>query len=999
MKTKRMAQINAGIFALVFAIILFLVWITVNDVASRASYRLAQAHARETMGNFMAQIGGDLALLQYVASSDAVREWFADEADEGKRRDAFDELLRIADRFQSTDFYIGIAASLNEYTFDLTTTIDGFVPYEQMSRDDPRDAWFFTLLEAENEYLFNIDIDKIEERWRIWINHEVVRNGETVGVLCASFRLDDILIGMFGDHGNDDRLAYIVDRYGYIHIGSTELVLFFELDEENVRVTDRNAELGAAVADFVAENGPLFDGNMLAIVPLRTGDYSIAAISAIPSSDWMLVTMYTSSAIFSTWDMVPIIVVFAIISVIIMYMFIKLSAFQARGYQQQALEKSKMLLETSPMLIEIWDEKLNFMECNTQLLKMFGLSSKEEYIERYVEFIPEFQPCGTDSQIKGLENTKKALEDGFIRYEWMRRLPNGEELPVEVTSFYIERDGVKQLVAYNHDLRPIKAAMKRERELEEQLEKQELDERIRLAFDAAPMCISWYSAEGKLLRCNNEALNMFGYSTEEALIDTVNERFWNFFPHYQPCGTPTIEMMNEMFKTAEVKGRITFDFTHLTISGQDLPTEVTLVRVDHFDTYIFIAYIRDLRQIRQLEQERIEALEESNRAKSRFLARMSHEIRTPLTAVMGISEVRLRKNDMSPDVKDGLMKIYSSSKTLLSIVNDILDFSKIESGKMPIVNQKYDVASLVADAAQLHLVYLHDKPVSFDMRVDENLPLYLVGDVLRIRQIINNLLTNAFKYTETGTVTLSIYAGNPVGRHVTINITIKDTGAGMTKEQIESLMHENEYTRLHEQEKPFVSGTGLGIPIVLSLADMMGAKLDIKSKPGEGTEITVAIKQEIVGTDILGPKLAADLQNFELKTCECELTFVPDEIPHGRVLVVDDVDTNLYVAEAMLESFGLDVEVCERAQDAIDKIRNGNTYDIVFMDHMMPDMDGIAAVKILREINYTRPIIAFTANAVKGQDEMFMQNGFDGFMSKPIDIKVLNACLVRFVRG
>jgi CheY-like chemotaxis protein/two-component sensor histidine kinase len=357
----------------------------------------------------------------------------------------------------------------------------------------------------------------------------------------------------------------------------------------------------------------------------------------------------------------------------------------------------------------------------------------------------------------------------------------------------------------------------------------------------------------------------------------------------------------------------------------------------------------------------------------------------------------LRGQNIPPKTEEAISKIYDSAKTLLNIVNDILDYSKIESGKMPLINKEYDVASLVSDAAQLHLVYADNKDILFKMDIDKDIPAKLVGDVLRIRQIITNLLTNAFKYTEVGEVSLSVSCEHEADGNVTLVITIKDTGMGMSADQILELR--SDYVRFHEQERPFVSGTGLGIPIIYSLTQMMEAKFDLNSEAGKGTTAVVRIPQVSCGADILGEELATNLENFETNTRSVakDLAFIPTEVPHGSVLVVDDIETNLYVAEAMLESFGLDVELCVSGQDAIDKIKDGEVYDVIFLDHMMPEMDGIEVAKILRDMGYDKPIVALTANAIQGQAEMFMENGFSGFMAKPIDIKILNSYLVRFI--
>jgi CheY-like chemotaxis protein len=221
----------------------------------------------------------------------------------------------------------------------------------------------------------------------------------------------------------------------------------------------------------------------------------------------------------------------------------------------------------------------------------------------------------------------------------------------------------------------------------------------------------------------------------------------------------------------------------------------------------------------------------------------------------------------------------------------------------------------------------------------------------------------------------------------------------MTPSQVEAI--KDDYVRFHEEEIAYASGTGLGIPIVYSLAQMMNADIEYESEVGKGTTVAVRIPQRISDNGVLGAELARSLENFEVSIMSgnIELEFVPEQMPYGKVLVVDDVDPNLYVAEAMLDTFGIKVELCDSGVEAIEKVKDGNIYDIIFMDQMMPEMDGIEVTTKLREMGYTQPIVALTANAVKGEYNSFLESGLSGFMTKPIDIKVLNSYLVKFVKN
>jgi signal transduction histidine kinase/DNA-binding response OmpR family regulator len=393
----------------------------------------------------------------------------------------------------------------------------------------------------------------------------------------------------------------------------------------------------------------------------------------------------------------------------------------------------------------------------------------------------------------------------------------------------------------------------------------------------------------------------------------------------------------------------------------------------------------------------LDEVEQANRAKSRFLATMSHEIRTPMNAIIGISQMQMVREDLPPDCIDAIGKIYASGNGLLGIINDILDLSKIETGKFEIIPAEYDLPSLINDTIQLNISRIGSKPIDFRLNIPENIPAALLGDEMRIKQIINNILSNAIKYTDKGTVAMSVNSKNSeIG--IDLIISVADTGQGIKTEDLEKLGAE--FSRFNLDENRTTEGTGLGMNITKRLLALMNGKMEIRSKFGEGSTFIVTIPQEKVSEKTIGEKLAASLSDCtysRVKQAE-KMQIVRELMNYGKVLVVDDVETNLYVAEGLLRPYGIAVTTVTSGFEAIDLIKQGKTYDIIFMDHMMPKMDGIEAVKNIRSMNYNAPIIALTANAIVGNDEMFKTNGFDDFISKPIDIRQLNAALNRFVR-
>ncbi|MCL2030630.1 MAG: ATP-binding protein, partial [Oscillospiraceae bacterium] len=433
--------------------------------------------------------------------------------------------------------------------------------------------------------------------------------------------------------------------------------------------------------------------------------------------------------------------------------------------------------------------------------------------------------------------------------------------------------------------------------------------------------------------------------------------------------------------------------------GLSFQVDVEILKDLEGKTTGYIEVVQDITQIEEMARRQVE-VEAANKAKSTFLATMSHEIRTPINAILGISEIQLQHRSLLPETREAFSEIYDSGHWLLNIINDILDLSKIEAGKLELMPVKYDIPSLINDTVQLNRLRYESKPIDFKLHVDPDTPIDLIGDELRIKQILNNLLSNAFKYTDAGEIALSISAltEETEGAGTTLVLRVSDTGQGMTESQIAEIF--DEYTRFNMDLNRATVGTGLGMNITKRLTDLMHGEISVESTVGEGTVFIVSLPQERVGTALCGEELAEQLRKFRFPgAAKMKMAQIMREyMPYGSVLVVDDVESNLYVARGLLLPYGLRVDSAVNGVAALEKIRSGNRYDIVFMDHMMPKMDGIETTKRLRGMGYTDPVVALTANALAGQAEMFMANGFDGFISKPIDSRELNAVLNTLIR-
>jgi len=402
-----------------------------------------------------------------------------------------------------------------------------------------------------------------------------------------------------------------------------------------------------------------------------------------------------------------------------------------------------------------------------------------------------------------------------------------------------------------------------------------------------------------------------------------------------------------------------------------------------------------------------EATQAASRAKSNFLANMSHEMRTPLTAVIGLTELTLETVQLDDETYSNLIKVYRSGETILNLVNDILDISKIEADKLALNPIKYDLPSLLNDTITQSSLYADEKPIKLLLDISPDLPNYLYGDELRIKQLLNNLLSNAFKFTNEGIVELGVTCDRD-GDTIWMTAWVQDTGIGIRPEDIDRLFTlygkmEEEGVRTRSDRR--IEGTGLGLSISKKVAEMMDGSITVESEYGKGSRFTAKLKQGYVSDDVIGTEIVESLKAFDYSMKRFEHAKMTRlNLSYAHVLIVDDNSTNLDVARGLMGLYGMKIDCLTGGQQAVDTIRRREIeYDAIFMDHMMPGIDGVEATRIIREevdSDYARriPIIALTANAIMGNEEMFLGKGFQAFIAKPIDIARLDTVLRQCVR-
>ncbi|MCR5688465.1 MAG: response regulator [Lachnospiraceae bacterium] len=464
-------------------------------------------------------------------------------------------------------------------------------------------------------------------------------------------------------------------------------------------------------------------------------------------------------------------------------------------------------------------------------------------------------------------------------------------------------------------------------------------------------------------------------------ISYSNEPALGIFPSLADEPAKVVDMVRDSIECGEpirINDRIYApEANRLGGQGENAGTIYTLT--DDTDHYVYM---------KNLEEQKKMA-DEANRAKSFFLANMSHEIRTPINAVLGMDEMIIRESS-EKNIRSYAKDIKVAGRTLLSLINDILDFSKIEEGRMEILPTQYDISSVINDLVNMIRFRAEKKGLKLEVSVDRDVPRVLYGDEIRIKQVALNLLTNAVKYTNEGKVSLSIGFSKEDDENIILSFVIGDTGIGMKEEDMDRLF--SPFSRIEEKRNRSIEGTGLGMSIVRQLLELMGGKLDVKSVYGEGSTFSFGIRQKVMKWEPLGDMSFKSSAEDDDAESYRELFHAAD----AHILVVDDTEVNLTVIQNLLKKTLIDVDTAGSGMEALAMAKEKH-YDIIFIDHMMPEMDGVETLHRIREEtdSDSTVCIALTANAVSGAREKYLAAGFSDYISKPVDGRRLEEMIRR----
>ncbi len=448
---------------------------------------------------------------------------------------------------------------------------------------------------------------------------------------------------------------------------------------------------------------------------------------------------------------------------------------------------------------------------------------------------------------------------------------------------------------------------------------------------------------------------------------------------------------------------ITYCLAHLHPEWIIPMKDMTAVFTDSFQAVVMVGFTSGVifkfydklyEKEREITKRQKEEVERINQSKSAFFANMSHEIRTPINTIIGLNEMILREDNISEEIAENAVNIQNASRMLLALINDILDLSKLESGKMEIVPVQYETGAMFSDLVNIIWIRAHEKNLEFKLDIDGNIPSMLYGDEVRLRQVVTNILTNAVKYTERGSVTLSAKSERINSNTIRLRIAVEDTGIGIKKESLNELFAS--FKRVDQAKNRNIEGTGLGLSISKQLIEMMGGQITVDSIYQAGSVFTITVEQQIVNSNPVGSL------NFmaKKKLYNRDKYKQSFEAPDARVLIVDDNEMNLMVACKLLRATKVQIDTAKSGKECLEKTRS-RSYHVIFMDHMMPKMDGEEALHEVRRQENGRcketPVIALTANVMTGAEQIYQDKGFEGYLAKPINGPLFEATLLKYL--
>jgi PAS domain S-box-containing protein len=633
--------------------------------------------------------------------------------------------------------------------------------------------------------------------------------------------------------------------------------------------------------------------------------------------------------------------------------------------QWQLEYQSRLMFDAAPLSISLVDESLDVLDCNQEYMRRFSKDNNLPTYQDLHHLMPEVQPNGLNSMEMLEECIALALETGRANIELICKDKNGYEFPADVAWASTTFNGRRVLVEFLTDITEKHEARQRAREAERLLHKQEAFDRMRQMLDAAPVVIEYWNRDGKIIDCNQTALDFYGFKTKAEYTDEVPVTEISTQPGGETSALFRAEQLKNIFET----GSTHCEYAEKKVNGEYIVLQVDGVRINMDGEVMAITYSSDITPLKRANEE----MERASRAKGSFLSIVSHEMRTPINAIIGMNSIARKEKDEQKR-NAAIEKVSKAATHLLGLINDVLDMSKIEAGKFELHITQLDLHFMLQKVCTLVEFPMQAKNHSFSMNIAENVPPYYYGDDQRLTQILTNLLSNAVNNTPSGgKISLDVSVLEQSKEEATLQFVITDNGVGIAPKDMARLFET--FERLGNSS---TTGTGLGLPISRRLASLMGGDITVESEQGKYSSFFITVKLELCK---------------EITTTD-DTPFAADFLEGKRMLLVEDMEINREIFLANMEDTGLLIDIAHDGQEAVDIItENTEKYDIIFMDLQMPKMDGLQATRAIRALPHPRaktlPIIAMTADVFTDSINRCHEAGMNGHVGKPLDMNAI----------
>ncbi|MCL1815500.1 MAG: response regulator [Treponema sp.] len=1056
--STRFGITNAVIVMFFLAIIAVAMAAQISNITVRISENYVRFHSRKTVEKINLYINRELTLIRVIAESKEIINWFADEGSQEKKFFAYERFSSCADLMDGNNFYFGIEGSRNAYTVTRETTLEQFLPFPgSLNPDLPADHWYFDCLDQKQLYTLNIDIDKDLHRKRFWINYKVIDGEEIVGEVCSGVFFDGIHDQFFSKDKQNNVRIMVIDQGGLVQmdsavIGGNKIFGPMEFEEQDKPDVREIFPFLTPAMDSCLEGGGKANGYFdhsaeVEVYRIRGGEYDFLSAVPILNTDWRVITLYKSNPLFTASLIFPLLILIAgffifylVIHILTVYKLVlhplrcltdsldrgesiagldrkdefgELAGIiqNAMNYSRSEEERAVMLLKTNPMGCMLFDDKINFIDCNDELLRLFDLQNKKEFGEHFWDFSPEYQSNGRHSADEIRHLVELALKKGRIQFEWVHQKLDGTPLPFEIVLDRVSYGDRYLICAYARDLR----------------EQQRVDAEIK--YQGALM----YTVNNvaKVLFCSEsenfvlEFWKCMDYLGKTVHIDRI--QIWkNHIRDEELYGTKIQEWSKETeagqakLANAEISYSKMFPSWEKILGGgqsvkglvRNMPRKeqkqlapqgvLSLLVIPAFSEDNFWGFIefdcRDERNFTSIEesclrsggllianalirnetwenlvQAREDALAAS-RAKTDFLSNMSHEIRTPMNAIIGMTDIGHAASSVERK-NYAFEKIGDASSHLLGVINDILDMSKIEAGKFELIPEEFDFEKMLQKTVEVITFRVEEKRQFFSVDIGREIPRFVVGDGQHLAQVIANLLSNAVKFTpEEGSITLKVLLVKKEKKDCVIQVEIIDTGIGISKEQQGRLF--KSFIQAESNTSRKYGGTGLGLAISKRIVEMMNGRIWIESELGRGSRVVFFVS------------LKEGIESVKKK--------IPKKI---RILAIDDDPHILDFFTEVAVRYGIACDTASSGEEALELI-NGSSYDVYFVDWKLPGMDGLeVSRRIMGSTEKEKPVvILISAVDWSAIEKEARELGIGTFLSKPLFPSPIIDCINQFWR-